>query len=56
MIRYVIKRILLCIPVLICASLIIFVAMSFAPGDAIRWTPTITAQGNDGLQFIMEEG
>ncbi len=35
MIRYVIKRILLCIPVLICASLIIFVAMSFAPGDAV---------------------
>ena len=30
--------------------------VSFTPGDAIRWTPTITAQGNDGLQFIMEEG
>ena len=35
MIRYVIKRILLCIPVLICVSLIIFVLMSFAPGDAV---------------------
>lgn len=28
----------------------------FTPNDAIRWIPTITAQGNDGLQFIMEEG
>ena len=30
--------------------------VSFTPSDAIRWTPTITAQGADGLQFIMEEG
>ena len=30
--------------------------VSFTPSDGIRWTPTITAQGADGLHFIMEEG
>jgi len=29
-------------------------AVSFAPGAAINWTPTITAMGNDGFKFIME--
>lgn len=28
--------------------------VTMAPGDAIKWTPTITGQGNDGWQFIME--
>lgn len=28
---------------------------TFAPGSAITWTPTITAQG-DGLKFIVEDG
>jgi hypothetical protein len=27
--------------------------VSFAPGDSIRWTPTITAMGTDGFQLIM---
>ena len=30
--------------------------VAFTPGDAIKWTPTITALGNDGLVLIMEEG
>ena len=30
--------------------------VSLTPADAIRWTPTITAQGAGGLHFIMEEG
>ena len=30
--------------------------VSFTPGDAIRWTPTITGMGEDGFQLIMEEG
>lgn len=30
--------------------------VSFAPGSAINWTPTITAQGDDGFQLIMEDG
>ena len=30
--------------------------VSFSPGSAINWTPTITAQGDDGFQLIMEEG
>ena len=29
--------------------------VSFSPGSAITWTPTITAMG-DGLQLIMDEG
>ena len=28
--------------------------VAFTPGDAIRWTPTITAMGNDGFKLIME--
>lgn len=28
--------------------------VSFAPGSAITWTPTITAQGDNGFQLIME--
>ena len=35
MIRYAIKRRLLCIPVLICVTFLIFVLISFAPGDAV---------------------
>lgn len=27
--------------------------VSFAPGSAINWTPTITAMGDNGFQFIM---
>jgi hypothetical protein len=27
--------------------------VSFAPGGAINWTPTITAMGDNGFQFIM---
>lgn len=27
--------------------------VSFAPGSAINWTPTITAMGNDGFKLIM---
>ena len=27
--------------------------VSFAPGDSIKWTPTITAMGADGFQLIM---
>lgn len=30
--------------------------VAFSPGDAIKWTPTITAQGTNGFQLIMEEG
>lgn len=29
-------------------------SVSFAPGSAIIWTPTITALGNDGFKLIME--
>ena len=29
--------------------------VSFAPGGAINWTPTITAMGDDGLKLIMNE-
>ncbi len=29
--------------------------VSFAPGDAIKWTPTITAMGDDGFKLIMKE-
>lgn len=28
-------------------------SVSFAPGDSIKWTPTITAMGDDGFQLIM---
>ena len=28
--------------------------VSFAPGSAINWAPTITAMGDDGFQLIME--
>lgn len=28
--------------------------VAFTPSDAIRWTPTITAMGNDGFKLIME--
>lgn len=28
--------------------------VSFAPGSAINWTPTITAMGDNGFQLIME--
>lgn len=30
--------------------------VTFAPGSAINWTPTITAMGDNGFQLIMEEG
>lgn len=30
--------------------------VSFAPGSAINWTPTITAMGDDGFVFLMDEG
>ena len=30
--------------------------VSFAPGSAINWTPTITAMGDDGFQLIMDDG
>ena len=30
--------------------------VSFAPGAAINWTPTITAMGDDGFQLIMDDG
>lgn len=30
--------------------------VAFAPGDAIKWTVTITGQGSDGWQMIIEEG
>lgn len=30
--------------------------VSFTPSDAIKWTPTITGQGNDGWKLIMQEG
>ena len=29
--------------------------VTFAPGDPIRWTPTITAMGEDGFKLIMSE-
>lgn len=29
--------------------------VTFAPGAAINWTPTITAMGNDGFKLIMKE-
>ncbi len=29
--------------------------VSFAPGAAINWTPTITAMGEDGFKLIMKE-
>lgn len=29
--------------------------VTFAPGSAINWTPTITAMGDNGFQLIMEE-
>lgn len=29
--------------------------VTFAPGSAINWTPTITAMGNDGFKLIMKE-
>lgn len=29
--------------------------VSFTPGDAIKWTPTITAMGDDGFKLIMAE-
>ena len=28
--------------------------VTFAPSDGIRWTPTITGQGSDGFQLIMQ--
>lgn len=30
-------------------------SVTFAPGSAINWTPTITAMGEDGFQLIMSE-
>lgn len=30
--------------------------VSFAPGSAINWTPTITAMGDNGFVFLMDEG
>lgn len=30
--------------------------VSFTPGNAINWTPTITGQGTGGWKLIMEEG
>lgn len=30
--------------------------VSFAPGAAINWTPTITAMGDKGFQLIMDDG
>lgn len=30
--------------------------VSFTPGNAINWTPTITALGDEGMVLIMEEG
>ena len=29
--------------------------ISFAPGAAINWTPTITAMGDDGFKLIFDE-
>ncbi len=29
--------------------------VSFAPGAAINWTPTITAMGDDGFKLLMDE-
>ena len=30
--------------------------ITFAPGTAITWTPTITALGDSGMQIIMDDG
>ena len=30
-------------------------SVTFAPGSAINWTPTITAMGDDGFKIIMKE-
>lgn len=30
-------------------------SVTFAPGSAINWTPTITAMGDDGFKLIMKE-
>ena len=30
-------------------------SVTFAPGSAINWTPTITAMGDDGFQLIMKD-
>lgn len=30
-------------------------SVTFAPGSAINWTPTITAMGEDGFKLIMKE-
>ena len=30
--------------------------VSFAPGGAINWTPTITAMGDSGMELIMDDG
>ena len=30
--------------------------VALQPGDAIKWTPTITALGTGGMKLIMEEG
>lgn len=30
--------------------------VSFAPGAAINWTPTITAMGDDGFKLIIDDG
>ena len=30
-------------------------SVTFAPGSAINWTPTITAMGEDGFQLIMKD-
>lgn len=30
-------------------------SVTFAPGSAIKWTPTITAMGKDGFKLIMKE-
>lgn len=52
MIRYVIKRLLLCIPVIICVSFIIFVLMSFAPGDAVDLmaSQNLSAEAQEALR------
>lgn len=30
--------------------------VAFTPGDAIKWTPTITGQGTNGWELLMQEG
>lgn len=30
--------------------------VTFAPGEAINWVPTITAMGDDGFKLIMDDG